>query len=130
MNKRLLAALTALCLLMALMLGIWQANKPTGTNDLKHITVEVCHKDSTTNAFSYETREEYLGPLLLAEGLISGTAGDYGLFVDTVDGETADYTADGSWWQLSCNGETAQTGADQVVLKDGAQYVWTYTISG
>ena len=129
MNKKILLALTALCLTMALMLGIWQTTKPVGTNDLKAITVEVCHKDSTTSTFPYETREEYLGPLLLESGLISGTMGEYGLFVDTVDGETADYAADGGWWQLTCNEEPAQTGADQVVLEDGTVYCWIYTIS-
>ena len=128
MNKKLLLALTSLCLLMAVMLDIWQATKPVGTDDLKSITVEVCHKDSTTHTFPYETEEEYLGPLLLEDGLISGTMGAYGLFVDTVDGETADYAVDGGWWQLTCNGEAAQTGADLVVLEDGALYRWTYTI--
>ena len=130
MNKKILLALTALCVTMLLMLGIWQTTKPTGTDDRKAITVEVCHKDSTIHTFPYETREAYLGSLLLEDGLISGTMGEFGLFVDTVDGETADYAADGSWWQLTCNGEAAATGADQVALEDGALYRWTYTIGG
>ena len=130
MNKKIILALTALCLTMALMLGIWQTNKPVGTDDLKSITVEVCHKSGTVNTFPYETREEYLGPLLLESGLISGAIGEYGLFVDTVDGETADYAADGGWWQLTCNGEAANTGADQVALEDDTVYRWTYTIGG
>ena len=71
--------------------------------------------------------EEYLGPLLVNEGLISGTEGAYGLYVDTVDRETADYSVDNSWWKLSGNGEDSQVGVDEVVIHDGDQYTWTYT---
>ena len=80
--------------------------------------------------FTYGTNEDYLGTVLVAEGLIQGDDSTYGLMIHTVDGETADYAADGSWWQLTCNGEPAVTGADQVALEDGALYRWTYTIGG
>ena len=128
-NKKSLLALIALCLAAVIMLAVWQTTRPTGNNDLKSITVEVCHKDQTTNTFAYQTDAEYLGEVLMEEGLISGNKGEFGLFVDTVDGETADYSVDGGWWQLTCNGEPAQTGADTVVLEDGAVYGWVYTIS-
>lgn len=128
-NKKSLLALAALCLAAVVMLGIWRSARPTGNTDLKHITVEVCHKDQTINTFAYETDAEYLGDVLTKEGLISGSESEYGLFVDTVDGETADYTVDGGWWQLTCNGEPAQTGADTVALEDGAVYGWIYTVS-
>ncbi len=35
----------------------------------------------------------------------------------------------GGWWQLTCSGEAAQTGADTVVLEDGGHYGWVYTVS-
>ena len=126
-KKRIAAALAALCLLAAGMYGLWRMNRPAAEDGEKRITVQVNHSDGEQRAFTYQTGQAYLGPLLAEEGLISGTEGTYGLFVDTVDGETADYDVDGGWWQLECNGEPSQTGADQVALEDGGVYVWSYT---
>ena len=115
------------CLLAILLAAVWHSSRPAPASGEKHISVEVLHGDGSTAEFSYDTNEEYLGPLLLEEGLISGSEGAYGLYVETVDGETADYGADGSWWKLSCNGEDSQVGVDTVVIQDGDQYAWTYT---
>ena len=129
-QKRLLIAGTTLfCALALLMTAIWYFNRPETESGSKHITVEVVHGDGTDAEFTYQTDMEYLGELLQTEGLISGTDSAYGLYVDTVDGETADYPVNCSWWHLACDGEEAQTGADSVVLHDGATYTWTYTIS-
>ena len=126
-NKRLLAALAALCLLAAVMAAVWHSLKPTGQEGLKHFTVEVVHSDGSKAEFSYQTDKTYLGELLVEEGLISGEKSTYGLYVETVDGETVDFAANGSWWYLACNGEEAMTGADMLELEDGAVYTWTYT---
>lgn len=123
-----LAGLALFCVLAAMMAAVWKTSLlPPQAGD-KEITVEVIHSDGSQMDFTYETDLEYLGELLEKEGLISGTESEYGLFVDTVDGETADYAVDGGWWQLACNGEASQTGADSVVLRDGDVYTWTYTI--
>jgi len=116
-----------LALLIALSV-IWYTNQPEPQSDEKSIVVEVVHKDGSEKEFSYQTDLEYLGDLLKEEGLISGTEGEFGIFVNTVDGELADYSVDSGWWKLSCNGEDSQTGADYVVIQDGAIYTWTYTI--
>ncbi len=108
--------------------AVWRTNRPAPQAGEKAITVEVVHGDGSEKSFTYQTDEEYLGALLQEEGLISGTESEYGLYVTTVDGETADYDADGAYWWLSCNGEDAQTGADQVVIQDGDVYTWTYTV--
>ena len=127
-QHKLLAGAAVFCLLAVLMFTVWRTSRPEPAEGEKHITVEVVHKDGATASFAYNTDEEYLGPLLEEAGLISGTESQYGLFVDTVDGETASYENDGGWWRLSCDGEDAQTGADGVVLEDGAVYIWTYTV--
>ena len=106
---------------------IWHFNRPAPSAGDKHITVEVVHKDESTNTFTYDTDEEYLAEVLTAEGLIRGDESQFGLFVKTVDGETADYDADQSWWALSINGEFAQTGVSATPVYDGDAYTWTYT---
>lgn len=130
MNKKRSFWVATILLIAALvMLGVWYATRPAPQEGMKHITVEVCHGDGTTKTFAYDTEEEYLGELLQKAGLISGSESEYGLFVDTVDGEKADYSVNQSWWQLTCNGESSMTGADQVVIEDGGSYAWIYTIS-
>jgi len=127
-KKHLAVAAAVFCVFAILMGTIWMKSRPSAQSGMKQVAVEVIHKDGTEKKFEYQTDLEYLGELLLEEGLISGTTGAYGLFVKTVDGETADYAEDQGWWRLDCNGEQAQTGADSMVLQDGDVYTWVYTI--
>lgn len=129
-QKKLGAAIgVALFLVLAAVLGvIWRTSRPEPASGDKHITVEVIHSDGSETQFTYDTGEEYLGTVLVNEGLISGSESEYGLFVETVDGETADFNADGSWWKLRCNGEDSQVGVDSVVIHDGDLYAWIYTV--
>ena len=118
------AAFVVLAVVLAL---IWQFTKPEPAQGAKHITVEVIHKDETAKTFTYNTDAEYLAEVLVDAGLISGDEGEFGLYVKVVDGETADYDADQSWWALSINGEYAQTGVSATPVYDGDAYTWTYT---
>lgn len=90
-------------------------------------TFTVVHGDGTSKDFSISTDEEILGDALLAEGLISGDAGPYGLYVKVVDGETADYDADGAYWALYIGEEMAMSGVDATELTDGGKYSFVYT---
>ena len=131
MKKNYLYGIAAAAVFCALAFGlwrVWQSSLPETAEGSKTVTVAVTHADGSMAEFTYQTELEYLGELLQQEGLISGSAGDYGLFVETVDGETVDYAKNQSWWRLTCNGEDAATGADSVVLHDGDQYGWFYTI--
>lgn len=123
----LLGAATFCALALALFF-VWYAAHPAAQAGEKHITVEVVHSSGAATEFTYDTGEEYLGAVLLSEGLISGTEGPYGLYVDTVDGETASYELNGSWWRLSCNGEDTMTGVDTTPVADGDVFTWTYTV--
>lgn len=116
------------CALLLLFCLIWYASRPAPVQGTKTITVQVVHSDGSDRSFTYVTDREYLGEVLTDEGLISGSEGAYGIFVDTVDGETALWAVDQGWWRLSCNGQDAETGADSVVIQDGDAFVWTYTI--
>lgn len=131
MKKKYLYGVIAAAVFCLLALGlrhIWQSSLPETAAGAKTVTVEVTHADGSTAEFTYQTDLEYLGELLQQEGLISGSPGDFGLFVETVDGETVDYATNQSWWRLTCNGQDALTGADAVVLHDGDRYGWFYTI--
>ena len=128
MNKKILLAVIALVVVAAVMVGVYFATRPEPVDGQKTITVTVVHKDGTSKDFTYKTQEEYLGPVLQSEGLVEGEMGEYGLFITAVDGETADYSVDQSWWMLCVGEESATTGADAVVIEDGGLYKLMYTI--
>ena len=71
--------------------------------------------------------EEYLGDALLALGIIEGTEGAYGLYVDKVNGILASWEADNAWWGVYVDGATATTGVDGIKIENGAQYELKYT---
>ena len=127
-NKKLLVCLLALVLLIGAMAALWLGSREQAIEGSKEITVAVNHKDTSKAVFTYKTDAQYLGEVLLEEGLVQGTEGPYGLEIHTVDGETADWNADRSYWALYIGTEYATTGADGVVLTDGGEYLLEYTI--
>lgn len=128
MQKRPSILPAALFLVLGILLTVfWLSTRTPPQGVTKNISVEVIHADGSEASFSYVTDHNYLGNLLEEEGLISGSDSPFGLFVETVDGETANYAEDGSWWQLLCNGEEVPTGVDGVTILDGAVYSWIFT---
>ena len=82
----------------------------------------VTHKDGKQKQFEVATDKKTVGEALLDAELISGDAGDYGLYVKTVDGETLDFETDGYYWSFLIAGEYAQTGVDMTDIEDGKTY--------
>lgn len=93
------------------------------------ITVKVVHGDGSQKSFVIETSEKTLLGALMQENLVEGDdSSPTGFYITTVDGETADYSANQSWWCLSSNGEMLMTGAGTTMISDGQNYEITYTI--
>ncbi len=88
----------------------------------KSFTFEVVDLDGKTETFEISTDAQYVGEALLAEELIEGEMGDYGLYVKVVNGITADYDVDGHYWAFYVNGEYAMSGVDTTEIEDGATY--------
>lgn len=127
-NKKLILAVVALAAVIAVMAGIFVATRPETVAGGKEITVTVVHKDGTEKVFEYATDAEYLGEVIVSEGLVNGEEGPYGLYFDTVDGETADWNVDQGYWSILIGEEYATVGADGIVLTDGGEYSLVYTI--
>lgn len=92
-------------------------------------TVVVTDLDGTETTFEYTSDAESVGAALLAEGLIAGDESDYGLYVTTVNGITADWATENAYWAFYINGEYAQTGVDSTEITEGAVYSLTKTVS-
>lgn len=86
------------------------------------ITVQVTGADGKTVTFTVNTDDETVGAALLGLGVIAGDNSEYGLYVKTVNGETADYDKDGAYWAFYINGEYASVGVDYAAPEAGATY--------
>lgn len=126
-TKKTIIALVALLAVIAVLFGVYQMTLKTTVQGAKTITVEVIHKDGSQKSFEYHTDREYLGETLTDEGLVSGESGAYGLFITSVDGETAD-DANQEWWCITQNNEQLNTSADQTPIADGEKYELTLTV--
>lgn len=92
----------------------------------KTITVKVVHGDGGEKELSVVTSAENLRDALEAEGLIAGDESAAGLFVKTVDGETADEDSQ-EWWCITRDGEQLNSGVDGAEIADGEHYEFTLT---
>lgn len=117
----------ALAMALVLLFSLAACGERKANADTKSITVTVTHGDGSAKDFAVSTDKEMLGEALEAEGLIAGEVSTYGLFVQTVDGETADADNE-EWWCLTKGGESVNTGVDSVPVEDGAAYEWTLTV--
>ena len=128
MKKQVWIPLVALVVVAALMLGVFFLTREDTSAGSKEITVTVVHKDGSEKKFEYTTDEEYLGPVLLNEGLVEGEMGPYGLYIKVVDTEQAIYEQDGAYWALYVGEEAAVAGADSIVIHDGDTFKLVYTL--
>ncbi len=87
-------------------------------------TFTVVDADGNETSFDIHTDAETVGAALLEQNLIAGDDSEYGLYVKTVNGITADYDTDGTYWAFYVNGEYAMTGVDSTPVEDGAAYAF------
>ena len=127
-NRKMILVAVALIACVAVMLGIFLVTRPETVAGGKTITVTVVHKDGSEKVFTCTTEEEKLGPVLVAENIVAPEYGEFGLYFNTADGETADYSVDGGWWQVFVGEEAAMLGADSLPIADGDTFKIVYTI--
>ncbi len=125
-KKGLLAVLVLIVAVVAAA-GIYMATRPAASEGDKSIVVEVVHKDGESKEFTYDTDAEYLRDVLEPAGLIAGSESEYGMFVETVDGYTAD-SSNEEWWCFTKDGEQLNTGVDTTLVSDGDHFEITLTV--
>ncbi len=95
-----------------------------GSEEAKGASFQVVVTDleGTETTFDITTDKATVGEALLAEGLIEGEQGEYGLYVTTVNGISLDWDKDQKYWAFYIDGEYALTGVDQTDVTEGAVY--------
>lgn len=120
MKKRVFSLGLALLLLFSL------AACSQGSGTERSVTLTVVHGDGSSKDIPVKSAKETLGEALIEAKVISGEDGPYGLYVTTVDGETADGDKE-QWWCLTKGGEGVNTGVDSTPFEDGDVFEFTFT---
>ena len=85
-------------------------------------TFTVVDGGGNETVFEIHTDKTIVGDALLELKLIEGETSQYGLYVKKVNGITADYDVDGTYWAFYINGEYVMSGVDTTEIKAGDSY--------
>lgn len=128
-NKKIIGmilALVALIILFAMLFVTFRSKPVDGT---KNITIEVVDNTATSILYEITTTADFLQEAIEeTEGLeVTGTDGEFGLMVDTVNGIRADFTLDGAYWSFNVNGDYCNYGISEQPILDGDKFQIIYT---
>ena len=123
-TKKILFGIVALLLVIGALCFVYTRFAAKPVEGSKTITVAVVHGDGSQKGFELSTDAEYLRQALEEENLIAGEESQYGLFLQTVDGETADESLQ-QWWCITKDGESLNTGVDTTPVFDGDAFELT-----
>ena len=90
----------------------------------KQVTFKIVYEDKTSKTVELNTQKETLALALEEAGIIEYEASG---FYTVIDGVTADYNADGSWWCITKDGQMLNAGMNDLKIQDGESYEAVYT---
>ena len=119
-----LAAAVAIVCLIAL--AVLFTPKPQSGD--KQITVTLTDDNGADTVYEHSTDAEYLLEAVREiEGLeLQGEEGEYGFFITAINGITADYSVDQSYWAIYVNGEYGSYGIESQPITDGDAFSLVY----
>ena len=85
-------------------------------------TLEIKDAEGKAVTATINTDEETVGAALSKLDIIQGEQSEYGLYVKVVNGITADYDKDQTFWAFYVDGASSQTGVDMTAVTDGSVY--------
>lgn len=138
-NKKIIIAVAALLVIAVIALVCWKALAPKPVEGAKAVTITVIDNEGKSVSYDVHTDAEFLkGAMEEAKGLeFSGTDGEWGMMVETINGVTPDYNVDGAYWafysDLNGNGEAdgdeyCMYGVDSQPIEDGEAYIIVYEV--
>ena len=127
-KKKVLLALIPVVLIAVLAI-VFLVFKPGTTSGSKKVEIDVVNNVGETKAYNVKTDAEYLRQAMEeTKGLtFSGTESEYGMMVIEVNGVTADYNVDQSYWAFYVNDEYCNYGIDEQPVADGDVFRIEYT---
>lgn len=130
-KKNVILGICAFALAAALLFAIYWFNIPETNAGTKQYALTVVDDRGTATTYTAISDADYVGQALseLAQTqdfTIEGTQSKYGLFIERVNGLTADYLTDDAYWSFYLNGDYATTGIDRQPLTDGDEIELRY----
>lgn len=129
-KKGAIAAVIVLIVLVAAFLIAWKYLKPQTSAGAKTVTINVVNSEGETKEYVVKTDAEYLRQVMdEAKGFTyEGVEDATSFMVMTVNGETADWSVDQSYWGFYINGEYCNYGINEQPVADGDVFTIEYTI--
>lgn len=118
---------------LALLIAVYFLTKPVPMTGIKNISIEVTDESNDSNYYRITTEAQFLMdaletiPELEIEGISGEDEGEF--FVTSINGKTADYEKDGTFWELFCDGEPCTYDPGRQAIQDGEHYTFQYTYS-
>ena len=132
-RKVLYGVIAAVCVaaLVIVFLLVWNTHRAKPQQGEKAYTLEVLDDAGALKSYAGRTDAEYLSGIMaeLAEGgdfSYEAEESTYGLFITAINGVTADFNTDGSYWAIYVNGNYGDYGADQQPVADGDTFRFAY----
>lgn len=128
-KKSVISSIIFIVVLLAVFLIALSALKPQSSKGEKTVTVNVVNSEGKTEEYVVKTDALYLRQVMdEAKGLTyDGVEDSSGFMVLTVNGETADWSVDQSYWGFYINGEYCNYGIDNQPVADGDVFTIEYT---
>lgn len=126
-KSKIILGVVALVVVVAVLLGVYFATRPDPVQGAKALTITVVHGDGSEKVFDVHTDAEYLDAALLENEIVEDNQTEWGLYILTADGETADESQE-QWWCITKGGEMLMTGASETPIADGEAYELTLTV--
>lgn len=124
--KKMLSVLLCMVLIAAMALSLaacGSKEEPVAASGSISYTVITVDLEGKETKFEITTDKKTVGEELLAQGIIAGDQGDYGLYVKTVNGITLDWDKDAKYWAFYIGEEYATTGVDMTDAEAGVTYI-------
>ena len=126
MKKRsIIIAIIAFVLVVGAVAGVWLAFGPGTSEGEKEITIEVIDNKGEAKKYELNTDALYLNEAMKEAGILYEAEGTY---VNSINGITADYDKDQSYWSFEVNGEYCNLGIFDQPVNDGDSFTIAYTI--
>lgn len=125
MNKKIIIAIIAFILVIAAVAGAYAVFGPKTAEGSKAITIEVIDNKGESKKYEIKTDALYLADAMEDAGITYEAQDTY---VNTVNGITADYNKDKSYWAFYINDTYCNFGIFEQPVNDGDSFKIEYTI--
>ena len=125
--KKLLSMILCVVLVAAMALfatGCMENGTEEATGESVSFTVIVVDLEGKETTYEITTTETTVGVALMAEELLAGEEGPYGLYIKEVAGIPLDWDTDGKYWAVYVDSEYALSGVDSLAVTEGAVYTF------